>query len=329
MAGVQTGHSVPVKSMGLSDADLERLMEELAHAFPGILPQPEVLSVGTALVAADRGTGTVAKMYPAETDVNWVDSTLRAGAVLERMGAPVIGPDELLSVRTESGWVCTVWPLGEQPQDGDLGASDMGGLIRELHDVVSMETARDLGLVPKLSQVRHMVEGRTKAAVRCGMIGLSEAEEQTGALDEAITGLLRGRGKFTLLHGDAHRDNVVSLGGRAVLVDLDALSFGPAAVDLAAEAMRAERYDGIKKGGSAVLDGYGRDNEAGVDDSALDHAVMFREAGTSSTGLMMAMGTDKEELRELYMGAWRARMGTIRERPRTTAWAPWVHDDGA
>ena len=96
------------------------------------------------------------------------------------------------------------------------------------------------------------VDERCASAERAGV-----PSEVTGQLHDRIHELAGFEaGRRFVLHGDAHRHNIVSVGGLWLFVDLDDLSVGALEHDLAPVAMACLRYHSPNFELDKVIKGY-------------------------------------------------------------------------
>lgn len=137
--------------------------------------------------------------------------------------APVEGQPWLIGGRTVS-----VWLLEDLADRGGVGGGELGGLLRELHRM-PVPPFRVRRLDDPLASVAAALE-RVPDAIPGGEVAwlrgrVEELREVWRSLDYARP--------VSLVHGDAHPNNVLrSVGGRVLLSDWDHVALGPPEWDL-------------------------------------------------------------------------------------------------
>jgi aminoglycoside phosphotransferase (APT) family kinase protein len=182
----------------------------------------------------------------------------------ERHGVPAIrllpGVDQPIQVGEH---VITAWVhvehVGRRPT-----AEDLGRLLRRVH---ALPPPAGVGEWAPLADVRARVADAEEIDSSDRRFLLRRCAEVEAAIDELEFPLAR-----TLIHGDAHRGNVISGPDGPVLCDFDSACFGPPEWDLTPLAVGRERFGDPAGRYRMLADSYG------FDVTAWDGFRVLREA---------------------------------------------------
>lgn len=223
-----------------------------------------LLNTGRTLVVTD-GTRAI---RIAEGEPWQAEHELEAAHLLAASGAPVLTPLERRAYETILGTV-TLWPLATKSPEPE---KDLGRTLRTLHHV-HVTWAR--GQRDNRSKVRRM-----------------SMELETHGVDQSVVDGLRslaGRLPDTprwaqdqqavVLHGDAHRGNVMRLSGQPLLIDTGWVQYGPRELDLLPTWVTARRGRDSWSGWESLVQSYDPTGPAtGLWDwEHLEEAVLERE----------------------------------------------------
>lgn len=227
-----------------------------------------LLNTGRTLVVADAEK----VIRITDADHEQTEREIRTTLLLVAAGAPVLAPLEPGVTETILGAV-TTWPLAEKT---DRPEQDLGTTLRELHQV---NVVLAYGQTTNRTKVRRMAMELEKYGVDA---------ETTEALRALVTTLpeectWRGDTGQVVLHGDAHRGNIMRRGGRPVLIDSGGAQVGPWQLDLVPTWAAARRSRDGWGNWQQLKDNYDPGKLAGGlwDWSHLQEAVLERELMTT------------------------------------------------
>jgi len=181
-------------------------------------------------------------------------------ADLARAGAPIAPP--VTGPIEHDGWVVSVW--ADALDDGSRDPPAMGHALAAFHAA----GASFLDRAPRWDPLAWLDARGVGGPIR--------------ARTEALAGALVG--PPVLLHTDAHAGNFRIAAGRAVLVDLEQMSVGPALYDLAALEVTERRFRGDRAIFRAFATAFGAD----PDDPRLPPLIALRE--TLAVGFVAGIG---------------------------------------
>ncbi len=209
---------------------------------------------GGAVFRSSRG---IVRVAPG--DAGTVRLAYELAAARAPIAAPLAGPIE------HAGHVVSLWC--DEPDDGSRDAGAMGRALRAWHAAGSVVVGR----VAPFDPVGWLDARGVGGTIR------RRAEDLAACLttDEPV-----------LLHSDAHAGNFRISGGRAVLVDLESLSSGPALYDLVALEVTERRF----RGDSAIFRRFAAAYGADPADPRLGPLIALRE--TLAVGFVAWRGHD-------------------------------------
>jgi aminoglycoside phosphotransferase (APT) family kinase protein len=193
-----------VNSIGIRTGELDLLS-------PG-----GALSSGGTLVVRDRNRA----IRFSQQSITEAQETLHLANQLAAAGAPVLLPLDSVAAETLLGTV-TIWELATPSPEPER---DLGSVLGLLHRI-------------ELPGVRHRAGNRPR--IKREVMGLEQHGVEPGVIEElrAIAARLPDQPAWVhetnrVVHGDAHRGNVMRRNGRPVLIDLGNVHHGPAELDL-------------------------------------------------------------------------------------------------
>ncbi|GAA4216115.1 phosphotransferase family protein [Microbispora amethystogenes] len=151
-------------------------------------------------------------------------TSLKVTRWLHEQGFPVTLPLDVRQPLAVEGCLATFWHYEEGAGDGD--PVPLGLLLRRLHSLPPVPFE-----LPTFDPF-----GRVRRAVRASRV-LDDEErewllERCGALEEAYYERVEFALPYGLVHGDAHRGNLIRTGDRLLLCDWDSAGAGPREIDL-------------------------------------------------------------------------------------------------
>lgn len=219
----------PVLGAGLSAA--RRLAAELGLG----AREPQVLSDRGSLLLRLPGAGVVARVCThtgsqRRRPQDWLRREVEVGRIAAAAGAPVVtpapvdpGPHEV-----DGLWV-TLWSdLGDQPVRAT--PQEAADALVAWHRALA-DAGTDLAVMPI---VHELVTEPLDHALRHGFLDARERAALAREHEEALAGVAGLGTRQVLLHGDAHRGNLLrEPGGRWLWADLEESCRGPLEWDLA------------------------------------------------------------------------------------------------
>lgn len=223
-----------------------------------------LLNTGRTLVVADGNRA----IRIAEGDIWQAEQELDTAHLLDAAGAPVLIPLERRAYESVLG-TATVWPLASKSPEPE---KDLGRTLREFHHV-HVTWAR--GRRDNRSKVRRIaMELETHGVDQDVIASLRELVDRlpdtpSWERDERVV----------VLHGDAHRGNVMRLSGRPVLIDTGWVQQGPYQLDLLPTWVSARRGRDAWSGWEELMRSYDPGGPAAGlwDWEHLEEAVLERE----------------------------------------------------
>ncbi|MEU9287738.1 aminoglycoside phosphotransferase family protein [Streptomyces sp. NPDC048275] len=183
-----------------------------------------------------------------------MDKELATARWLLAQGFPGVRPrDDLPQPIATEGRLVTFWEYipASQPTPE---LSDLAVLLRRLHTLPDPDFD-----VPRLDPFPRMRERLSKAE------GVREADVEfladscRAAEDEFHTLVVANPSSYGLVHGDAHRGNLLRHGQQVLLIDYEAVAMGPRAWDLLPTATAVDRFGLSTTEYAAFVETYGTD----------------------------------------------------------------------
>ncbi|WP_327700495.1 aminoglycoside phosphotransferase family protein [Streptomyces decoyicus] len=274
-----------VAGLGSDQADLLRLGENAIYALP---------REGVVVRVARSDTGEIEEKVTKELAVaRWLMSA----------GFPAVGPREDLPqpVRAE-GRLVTFWEY-IPPSRTEPGLTDLAMLLRSLHTLPGPDfPLRALDPFPIMWRRLEQAHGVKQQDVDF----LSEA----CAGSEAAFREVVGQHPTGLVHGDAHRGNLLARGEQVLLIDYEAVAVGPQAWDLLPTAIAVDRFALPRRDYEAFCRSYGQDVTASA---GYEELRTVRELGM--TTWLMQNAQSGSAAQEFAL-----RMESLRKEDRERRW---------
>jgi Ser/Thr protein kinase RdoA (MazF antagonist) len=215
----------------------------------------ELLRIGENALFADPSQGLVYRVARSDALTAKVAKELATARWLVRQGFPAIPPrDDLPQPVAVEGRLVTFWeyvPPGALPTPE---LSDLAQLLRALHALPEPDFAvPPLNPFPLMQGRLERAEGVTEADLAFLEAACRDAEDDFHALVAADPAA------YGLVHGDAHRGNLLRRGERVLLIDYEAVAMGPRAWDLLPTATAVDRFGLPPAEYAAFVDTYGMD----------------------------------------------------------------------
>lgn len=222
------------------------------------VPSPrdlELLRIGENALFADPSQKLVYRVARSDTLTAKVAKELATARWLVRQGFPAIPPrDDLTQPVAVEGRLVTFWeyvPPGAHPAPE---LSDLAQLLRALHALPEPDfVVPPLNPFPLMRGRLERAEGVAKADLVFLEAACRNAEDDFHALVAADPAA------YGLVHGDAHRGNLLRRGERVLLIDYEAVAMGPRAWDLLPTATAVDRFGLPPTEYAAFVDTYGMD----------------------------------------------------------------------
>ncbi|GGZ31911.1 aminoglycoside phosphotransferase [Streptomyces avidinii] len=211
-------------------------------------PQPhdlELLRLGENALFASPAQGLVYRVARSDGLTAKVEKELATARWLVAQGFPGLPPrDEFRQPVSAMGRLVTFWQyVPRSPREPLL--TDLAVLLRDLHALpapnfpVPVLNPFPL-MLDRLREAGAQSADRTDAAVPekdlAFLVAACEASEG------AFTNLVTADPAVGLVHGDAHRGNLLRHGDRVLLIDYEAVALGPRTWDLLPTATAADRF---------------------------------------------------------------------------------------
>ncbi|MFC9227399.1 phosphotransferase enzyme family protein [Streptomyces decoyicus] len=223
-----------VAGLGSDQADLLRLGENAIYALP---------REGVVVRVARSDAGDVEEKVAKELAVaRWLMS----------QGFPAVGPrDDLPQPVRAEGRLVTFWEY-IPPSQIEPDLADLAMLLRDLHALPDPDV-----VLPTLDPFPIMWRRLEQAQG----VKRQDADflSQACARSEAAFRKVVGRHPTGLVHGDAHRGNLLGCGERVLLIDYEAVAVGPQAWDLLPTAIAVDRFALPRSDYDAFCRSYGQD----------------------------------------------------------------------
>ncbi|MGW6256491.1 phosphotransferase enzyme family protein [Streptomyces sp. NPDC055085] len=221
---------------GLTEANARRAM--LAACDSAGLPQfpdAKLLRLGENALFALPEVDTVVRVARSAEMADKVDKELAVARWLAQSGFPSVHPTDVPQPVEADGRLVTFWefvPNSSPP----TACAPLATLLRDLHALPDPDFPLPvLDPFPVMRRRLDVATGIRREDVRF----LSEACDS--AEDDFRT--LVASSPQHLVHGDAHRGNVLRNSDRTLLIDYEAVALGPRAWDLVPTAMAVDRFD--------------------------------------------------------------------------------------
>ncbi|WP_395371671.1 phosphotransferase enzyme family protein [Streptomyces tubercidicus] len=223
-----------VAGLRADQADLLRLGENAIYALPH-----EGLVVR---VARSDGEDTGRKVAKELAVARWLMSR----------GFPAVGPrDDLTQPLRAEGRLVTFWEY-IPPSRTEPGLTNLAMLLREFHTLPEPDFALPaLDPFPTMWRRLEHAHGVKKQDVDF----LSEACARSETLFHDVV----AQHPTGLIHGDAHRGNLLGRGDQVLLIDYEAVAVGPQAWDLLPTAIAVDRFALPRLEYDAFCRSYGQD----------------------------------------------------------------------
>ncbi|MGW9175600.1 phosphotransferase enzyme family protein [Streptomyces decoyicus] len=223
-----------VARLGSDQADLLRLGENAIYALP---------REGVVVRVARSDAGEIEEKVAKELAVaRWLMS----------QGFPAVGPrDDLPQLVRAEGRLVTFWEY-IPPSQTEPGLADLAMLLRDLHALPEPGFALP-ALDPFPTMWRRLEQAH--GVRRQDVDFLSEACSHSEAAFREVV----GRHPAGLIHGDAHRGNLLARGEQVLLIDYEAVAVGPQAWDFLPTAIAVDRFALPRSDYDAFCRSYGQD----------------------------------------------------------------------
>ncbi|WP_030388711.1 aminoglycoside phosphotransferase family protein [Streptomyces sp. NRRL S-241] len=211
-------------------------------------PQPhdlELLRLGENALFASPAQGLVYRVARSDGLTAKVEKELATARWLVAQGFPGLLPrDEFRQPVSAEGRLVTFWQyVPRSPREPLL--TDLAVLLRDLHALPAPDfPVPVLNPFPlmrdRLREAGAGTSDRTDAAVPEKDLAFLAAACDAG--EGAFKDLVAADPAIGLVHGDAHRGNLLSRGDRVLLIDYEAVALGPRSWDLLPTATAADRF---------------------------------------------------------------------------------------
>ncbi|MFE2579946.1 phosphotransferase enzyme family protein [Streptomyces sp. NPDC059378] len=219
----------------LTEANARRAM--LTACDSSGLTQPrnaKLLRLGENALFALPEAGVVVRVARSTEMAEKVAKELAVARWLARHGFPSVHPTDAPQPVEADGRLVTFWeyvPDSAPPTSPNL----LAALLRDLHALPDPDFPLPvLNPFPIMRRRLEVASGVKREDVRFLSDACDDAEADFRALVDSSPG--------HLIHGDAHRGNVLSNGHQALLIDYEAVAIGPRAWDLVPTAMAVDRF---------------------------------------------------------------------------------------
>ncbi|MER6734668.1 phosphotransferase enzyme family protein [Streptomyces puniciscabiei] len=235
------------KNDGLTEASAGRAMAAACSQAGLSSGQAELLRLGENAIYALATDQTVVRVARSDTEetLRKVQKELLVARWLMAQNFPAVAPREDIAqpIRIE-GRLVTFWEY-VPPSPVEPTLTDLGGLLRDLHSLPAPEFCLPLlDPFPIMERRLALAQGVPQADVDY----LAEAcIKSQAAFHSIMSDAPKG-----VIHGDAHRGNLLARGSQVLLIDYEAVAIGPQAWDLIPTATAVDRF-GLSPGDYAVF----------------------------------------------------------------------------
>ena len=267
----------------------------------------ELLRMGENAIFILRREGIVARVARSDDRRQKVERELAAARWLARHGYPAVRVVEEIAPQPvqADGRLVTFWVLIDE--SGSASFEDLGALLRDLHAL----SAPDFAL-PQFNPF-SAVPGRLANPGSADPRAVAFLTDLYRHLEPRYAGL-EFAAPFGMIHGDAHRGNVIPTKSGPVLTDFEVVAWGPREWDLTPTAMAMDRF-GLPR---ATYESFSR--TYGFDVTAWPGYPVLRSVRelTMTTWLMQIIDVSPERRHEFEH-----RITTMRNGKRTELWHPF------
>ncbi|PJE95874.1 aminoglycoside phosphotransferase family protein [Streptomyces carminius] len=195
----------------------------------------ELIRLGENAMYALPGQGVVVRVARSADLVDKVRKELAVARWLASQGFPGVRVrDDLVQPVEADGRLATFWEY-VPPSTATAGIGDLARLLRSFHELPAPGfDLPGLDPFPVMRRRLALVSGIKASDVRF--------LEESCELVEASFRELMARTEPRVVHGDAHRGNVLMRGGESLLIDYEVVSRGPVAWDLVPTATAVDRF---------------------------------------------------------------------------------------
>ncbi|MFF9054657.1 phosphotransferase family protein [Streptomyces erythrochromogenes] len=204
-----------------------------------------LLRLGENALFASPAQGIVYRVARSDTARDKVDKELATARWLLAQGFPGLSPrDEIPQPLPADGRLVTFWEY-VPPTEPAPALADLAALLRDLHALPSPDFP-----LPSLDPFPVMRD-RLRTAGTPGATGSDAAVSEKDlaflaaacdANEAAFRDLVASDPDIGLVHGDAHRGNLLRDGDRVLLIDYEAVALGPRSWDLLPTATAVDRF---------------------------------------------------------------------------------------
>lgn len=184
----------------------------------------KLIRIGTTYVFEDPECNTVRRVSREPEDYQTAKTHLESIRELARAGAPILPPTDHQPIQLTSGQILTSWP---KIDTANLDPSELSRTLRKLHQTPVSSNTPLTNWRPGVN-IPHRLEKSRELGVPEGLVTTIEK-----AWEKLSEELPTEYPNTTLIHGDAHPENLGKVEDTVVLIDLDDIAVGPCEVDLA------------------------------------------------------------------------------------------------
>ncbi|MGW2082214.1 phosphotransferase enzyme family protein [Streptomyces sp. NPDC001939] len=216
-----------------------------------LLPNAELLRLGENALFALPEVGAIARVARSTEMADKVAKELAMGRWLAGCGFPCVLPTDTPQPIEANGRLVTFWeyvPESPPPASNTI----LAALLRDLHDLP--DPVFPLPVLDPFPIMRSRLEA-VSGIRREDVAFLAEACDKA---EEDFRTLIASSPKH-LVHGDAHRGNILWDGNRALLIDYEAVAIGPRAWDLVPTGIAVDRFGLPPKDYAEFVRTYGTD----------------------------------------------------------------------
>ncbi len=230
---MRVDHNIPDE--GLTEASAHRALIAACDRVGLHADEAELIRLGENAMYALPAQGVVVRVARSADLVDKVCKELSVARWLASQGFPGIRViDELAQPVKADGRLVTFWEY-VPPSTATAGLGDLARLLRAFHELPTPDfDLPALDPFPLMRRRLALVSGIKASDVRF----LAEACD----LVEASFHDLMARSESRVVHGDAHRGNVLMRGNESLLIDYEVVSRGPVAWDLVPTATAVDRF---------------------------------------------------------------------------------------
>ncbi|MFF4602629.1 phosphotransferase enzyme family protein [Streptomyces sp. NPDC001339] len=226
-----------VNHEGLTQASAARALASACGQVGLPCEHVDLLRLGENAIYAIPSEGVVVRVARADTDdiEQKVAKELAVSRWLASHDFPAVRPhDELPQPVQAEGRLVTFWEYVPLSQ-AEPALVDLAGLLRDLHGLPRPDIA--LPVLDPFPLMRRRL-AHAQGIAQQDMEFLTEACDRSEAAFRSIMAEDAGG----LIHGDAHRGNLLARDGQVLLIDYEAVAIGPRAWDLIPTAIAVDRF---------------------------------------------------------------------------------------